>query len=95
MPDIKARTISHFKRFNVKTTQIKGPKRDAFLVKARQVCMYVLKIELGLPFVEIGNLLGGRDHTTIMHGVDKIKVFVEKQSVVYEDILGITKSLRG
>jgi len=81
--------------YNVKTTQLKGPKRDAFLVKARQVCMYVLKQELGLPLVEIGNLLGGRDHTTIMHGVEKMKVYVEKQAQVSEDILGITKSIRG
>lgn len=81
--------------FNIKTTQLKGPKRDASLVKARQICMYLLYRELGLTYVEIGNLLGGRDHTTIMHGVDKIAKNVDNKDKVTVDILGITKFLRG
>lgn len=81
--------------YKIKTTQLKGPKRDASLVKARQVTMYLLYTELKLTYVEIGNLLGGRDHTTIMHGVDKIGKLVENKAEVSEDIMGITKSLRG
>lgn len=79
--------------YGVKTTQIKGPKRDASLVKARQVAMYLLKKELRLPYVEIGNTLGGRDHTTIMHGVEKMEYLVENKATPFEDILGITKQL--
>lgn len=79
--------------YNVKSTQLKGPKRDAFLVKARQVTMYLLKKELGLPFVEIGNILGGRDHTTIMHGVGKIDKLLSTKDKIYVDIVGITKML--
>jgi chromosomal replication initiator protein len=81
--------------FDVKPTLLKGPKRDATVVKARQVCMYLLKSELGLTFVEIGNLLGGRDHTTIMHGVDKIEGLVDNKAKVGEDIQGIIQQLRG
>jgi chromosomal replication initiator protein len=81
--------------YKIKTTQLKGPKRDASLVRARQVTMYLLYTELKLTYVEIGNLLGGRDHTTIMHGVDKIGKLVENKAEVTEDIMGITKSLRG
>ncbi len=81
--------------YNIKPTQLKGPKRDASLVKARQVTMYLLKVELGLTLVEIGNLLGGRDHTTIMHGVDKIGLLVEKRGFLSEEILGIKEKLRG
>ena len=41
--------------------------------------MYILRKEFGLSFVEIGNILGGRDHTTVMHGVDKMEnLFIEK-----------------
>lgn len=61
-------------------------------MRARQVAMYLLKKELGLTYVEIGNLLGGRDHTTVMHGVDKIESFFLNQKVP-QDILGITKKL--
>lgn len=79
--------------YDVKSTQLKSPKRDAFLVKARQVAMYLLKKELGLPFVEIGNILGGRDHTTVIHGVEKIDRLLSTKDKIYVDILGITKIL--
>lgn len=81
--------------YKIKPTQLKGPKRNAALVKARQVTMYLIHKELKLTLVEIGNLLGGRDHTTIIHGVEKIEKLVENKAEVTEDIMGITKSLRG
>jgi len=81
--------------YNVKPTQLKGPKRDASLVRARQTTMYLLKKELGLTYVEIGNVLGGRDHTTIMHGVEKVENMLEKIPTFHEEIRGITKTLRG
>src|SRR3990167_6452514 len=66
--------------YRIKPTQIKSSKRDASLVKARQVAMYILRKEFGLPFVEIGNMLGGRDHTTVMHGVGKVEnLLLEKK----------------
>lgn len=74
--------------YQIKPTQLKGIKRDAKLVRARQACMYVLKKESGLTFSEIGNLLGGRDHTTIMHGVDKIEGLITAHKLT-EESLGI------
>jgi chromosomal replication initiator protein len=87
-PDEIIRNVCYF--YKVRPTQLRSPKRDAFLVRPRQVAMYLLKKELGLTFVEIGNLLGGRDHTTIMHGVDKVENMLKK-SLISEDILGIVK----
>lgn len=81
--------------YAIKPTQLKGPKRDASLVKARQIAMYLLKKELGLTYVEIGNILGGRDHTTIMHGVEKMEQYVNSKTRQSEEIMGITKFLRG
>lgn len=80
--------------YNIKSTQIKGPRRDASLVKARQIAMYLLKNELGLTFSEIGNVLGGRDHTTIIHGVEKVENLVKTKQKINEDILGITNMFR-
>lgn len=77
--------------YNIRPSQIKGAKRDASLVKPRQVAMYVLKKHLGLTFSEIGEILGGRDHTTIMHGVEKISSMIEKSSVLSGDILGMSQ----
>ena len=81
--------------FGVKGTQLKGPKREASLVRARQISMYLLKHELGLTLVEIGNMLGGRDHTTVMHGVGKIEALLSNNPHVTEDIRGITSRLHG
>lgn len=81
--------------YHVKPTQIKGPKRDAALVKARQIVMYLLKDKLKLTLVEIGNILGGRDHTTVMYGVDKIEHQLSSNGNISEDIMGITKQFRG
>jgi len=77
--------------YQVKPTQIRGPRRSASLVQARQVAMYLLKAKLKLTHMEIGHLLGGRDHTTIIHGVNKIQALVDNEAQVLEDISGITK----
>lgn len=88
-PDEVIKNICSF--YNIKETLIKGPKRDSGLVKARQIAMYILKQDLLLSYAEIGNILGGRDHTTIMHGVKKIEGLVLNKNFS-EEILGI-KSL--
>lgn len=74
--------------YQIKPTQLKGAKRDAKLVRARQACMYVLKRESNLTYSEIGNILGGRDHTTIMHGVGKIEGLLSAHKFT-EEALGI------
>lgn len=81
--------------YAIKPTQLKGPKRDASLVRARQVCMYLLYKELGITLVEVGNLLGGRDHTTVMHGVDKVETLVQNKDKITEDIMRIKTGLNG
>ncbi len=91
-PDEVIKNVCSF--YGIKTTQIKGEKRDASLVKARQIAMFLLKKELGLTYIEIGNLLGGRDHTTIMHGVTKIENLLTKTKLS-EEIMGITEFGRG
>ncbi len=83
-PDEIIRTICEF--YSLKPTQLKGAKRDAGLVRARQACMYVLKKDVGLTFSEIGNLLGGRDHTTIIHGVEKIENMLNDKLVSIETL---------
>lgn len=90
-PDEVIKNICIF--YNIKETLIKGPKRDQYLVKARQIAMYILKKDLSLSLVEIGNILGGRDHTTIMYGVGKIeKLLLNK--VFSEEIMGIKSLLK-
>lgn len=80
--------------YNIKPSQIKSARRDASLVKPRQIAMYLLKKQLGLTYSQIGELLGGRDHTTIMHGVEKIDGMLESNQTLSGDILGISQKTR-
>ncbi len=59
--------------FNIKQTDLLGPKRIKELVLPRHLVMHILAEQLKLPVERIGEILGGRDHTTVMHGRDKIK----------------------
>lgn len=59
--------------FAIKQSDLTGPKRQKELVLPRHLVMYILSEELGLTVEKIGEVLGGRDHTTVMHGRDKIK----------------------
>lgn len=92
-PDSIISAICDF--YNIKTTQLKGVKRDSFLVGPRHVCMFLLKEETGLTYVEIGNLLGGRDHTTVMHAVEKIGKSAVESERIREEITFIKSKIRG
>lgn len=81
--------------YNIKATQLKGDRRDSIFVKPRHICMFLLKEDIGLSFVEIGNLLGGRDHTTIMHGVDKIRRTIDTMERLKDEVGAIRNSLSG
>jgi chromosomal replication initiator protein len=60
------------KNFNIKTSDLCGKSRKKELVLARHITAYLLLNEINLPLEEVGRLLGGRDHTSIMHARDKI-----------------------
>lgn len=79
--------------FDIKATAIKGPKRDRPIARPRQIVMYLCKTELGLTLEDIGGLLGGRDHTTIMHGVDTITRELSTNERMREDVSGIKQKL--
>lgn len=59
--------------FNISAKDIKGPRRTADLAFARQVCMYLLREDFGYKLEEVAALLNRKDHTTVIHAVDKVK----------------------
>jgi chromosomal replication initiator protein len=61
------------KYYSVKSSELKGKRRTKEIVIPRQVAMYLLREMTDTPYMGIGEILGGRDHTTIMYGVDKIE----------------------
>ncbi len=78
--------------FKQKKEDLIGKGKKADLVRARQICAYVMCEMLSLPLVAIGEILGGRDHTTIMYARDKIedlKKFNDKINKEVDDIKNI------
>ncbi len=58
--------------FGVKPEDVTSKRRNTEFVLPRQIVMYLCRELTSTPLKSIGNLLGKRDHTTVMHGVDKI-----------------------
>jgi len=72
--------------YGVSVDDLLGKKRSRDIVMPRQIAMYILRSELDLSYPQIGSHLGGRDHTTIMHGCEKIGNLVSKKDAIVHDL---------
>lgn len=79
--------------FSLGKRQLLGESRARPVSLPRQILMYLLRTQYNLPLEEVGRLIGGRDHTTVMHAVDKITNLVSTDVKIREDILGIKNNL--
>ena len=61
------------KYFNVSKEDIVGKKKNKEIVEPRQIAMYLIYEMLDLPLMNIGDIFGGRDHTTVIHAKTKIE----------------------
>ena len=90
-PENVTRAVSaHFK---IPAGDLVGSSRKADIILARQVLIYLLRKDLGLPLVRIGMLVGGRDHSTIIHSVEKLENQIETDRNLKDEILRIRSSL--
>jgi len=72
--------------YSIKTDDLLGKSRQQELVFPRQILMYLLRNELKYSFPRIAKELGGKDHTTIIHGVKKISNEILKNEKTLKDI---------
>ncbi len=72
------------KCFNVKREDLLGKRKTRDIVEPRQICIYVMTEVLDLPLATIGNIFGGRDHTTIMYARDKVAQSMSQQKTAYD-----------
>lgn len=63
-----------------------GDSRARPIARPRQVLMYLLRTDLGIPLEEVGRLVGDRDHTTVMHAVEKITQLAVTDVNIREDM---------
>ena len=67
--------------YQISVADLKGKKRDKKFAVPRQVAFYIAREITEFSYMEIGNAFGGRDHTTIMHGCDKIADQIKIDSI--------------
>ncbi len=79
--------------FGLAPAALVGKKRDKPVAFARQVTMYLMREEMDASWTEIGRSLGGRDHSTILHGHSKIASEIEASSALRRDIREIKETL--
>ena len=79
--------------FNVSVADLKSGKRNSEIVMPRQIAMYLCRTMIDTPLKSIGIILGGRDHSTINHGVDKIKAELKTNDTLNNTIDIIKKKL--
>lgn len=79
--------------FDISLKDLTGPKRQKELVLPRHIAMYLLSEELRLTVEKIGQILGGRDHTTIMHGRDKMKKLMNTDREVQRMLIEVKQRI--
>ena len=81
--EIQRKVAEHY---NIRLADMIGPKRVRTVARPRQIAMYLAKQMTSRSLPEIGRRFGGRDHTTIMHGVRKIEELRSADRSLAEDI---------
>lgn len=73
---------------------LRGKSRQRPLVTARQTAMYVFRELTDLSYPSIARLFGGRDHTTVIHAVDKIQRLMKERKQVYDQVTDLVQRLK-
>jgi chromosomal replication initiator protein len=81
------------KYYSLGKRSLLGESRARPIAQPRQLLMYLLRTYLSLPLEEVGRVVGGRDHTTVMHAVEKITRLASENVQIREDLKGIKKML--
>ena len=81
------------RHFGVSVEQILGRGRTATVAQARQVVMYLLAVEMGMPPTTIGRALSGRNHSTVIHGVERIRAAITGDDRLRQSVNSIKAAL--
>ncbi|MDF1668168.1 MAG: chromosomal replication initiator protein DnaA [Roseovarius sp.] len=88
--EIQRRVAEHY---NIRLSEMIGPKRLRNFARPRQVAMFLCKQMTSRSLPEIGRRFGGRDHTTVMHGVKRIEELRNQDVQIAEDLEILRRTL--
>lgn len=89
--EIQRKVSDHY---NIRLSDMIGPKRLRSYARPRQVAMYLCKQMTTRSLPEIGRRFGGRDHTTVMHGVRRIEELKQSDIQIAEDLELLSRALK-
>jgi chromosomal replication initiator protein len=81
-------------QFGFTVDELKSKHRQRPLVTARQIAMYVMRELTELSYPNIAREFGGRDHTTVIHAVEKIGALMSKDRQIYDQVTRLMKAVR-
>jgi chromosomal replication initiator protein len=80
--------------YHVEVERLRSKQRDREIVWPRQIAMYLMREETDASLLQIGAELGGRDHTTIIHGCEKVRSEMAHDERVRREISALLNALR-
>lgn len=81
--------------FGLKQADLLSERRTRSVARPRQIAMYLCKQHTTRSYPDIGRRFGGRDHTTVLHGVRKIEEMLGSDDQIARDVETLTRKLRG
>lgn len=90
-PEDVIETVSKY--YSTNPTMMSGKTRRQDVVHPRQICIYILRDFLNVSYQSIGEKLGGRDHTTIMHSYEKVKKEKDNNPQIHKELEEIRQIL--
>ena len=90
--EIQRKVAEHY---SIRLADMIGPKRVRTIARPRQIAMFLAKELTSRSLPEIGRRFGGRDHTTIMHGVRKVEALCNDDPQIAEDLQLLRRLLAG
>ncbi|HUL84367.1 MAG TPA: chromosomal replication initiator protein DnaA [Actinomycetota bacterium] len=81
--------------FSLSTGDLVSKSRSRPLTQARHIAMYLMRECTGLSLVKIGEIFGGRDHTTVLHGIKKVEDEMRARDATFRQVQDLTRIVRG
>ncbi len=84
-------TVARYYRLDLE--ELCGPSRSRRVARPRQIAMHLMRQESDLSLSQIGDTLGGRDHTTVLYGCERITTLAEEDETVRRELIAIREQL--
>jgi chromosomal replication initiator protein len=81
--------------FSLSVSDLASKSRSRPLTHARHISMYLMRECTGLSLVKIGEIFGGRDHTTALHGINKVEQDMRARDATFRQVQDLTRIIRG